>query len=75
MRLAPSRSLRPVTLRNSVAEFVAASGSPEYRRRFEVRPVQLGERASFADLGQTAADYFGVAPLGAGTSFLREILG
>ena len=41
----------------------------------EVRPVPLGERSTFADLGQTAADYFGVTPLGAGTSFLREILG
>ena len=39
-----------------------------------VRPVPLGERPSFADLGQTAAEYFGVGPLGAGTSFLREVL-
>lgn len=39
-----------------------------------VRPVPLGARASFADLGQTAAAYFGVGPLAAGTSFLREIL-
>jgi len=39
-----------------------------------VRPVPLGERSSFADLGQTAAEYFGVGPLGAGTSFLRELL-
>jgi phosphopentomutase len=41
----------------------------------EVRPVPLGERASFADLGQTAAEYFGVGPLGAGTSFLGDVLG
>jgi phosphopentomutase len=41
----------------------------------QVRPVPLGERASFADLGQTAAEYFGIAPLAAGTSFLRDILG
>jgi len=39
-----------------------------------VRPVPLGARASFADLGQTAAAYFGVGPLAAGTSFLNEIL-
>ncbi len=38
-----------------------------------VRPVALGERATFADLGQTAAEFFGVAPLAAGTSFLKEI--
>jgi phosphopentomutase len=37
-----------------------------------VRPVPLGTRATFADLGATAADYFSVPPL-AGTSFLREI--
>jgi phosphopentomutase len=40
----------------------------------QVRPVPLGERSTFADLGQTAAEYFGVGPLGAGTSFLREVL-
>ncbi len=39
-----------------------------------VRPVCLGERATFADLGQTAAELFGVGPLAAGTSFLREVL-
>lgn len=40
----------------------------------QVRPGPLGERATFADLGQTAAEYFGVGPLALGTSFLREIL-
>jgi phosphopentomutase len=39
-----------------------------------VRAVALGERATFADLGQTAAEYFGVGPLESGTSFLREVL-
>ena len=39
----------------------------------KVRPVALGDRASFADLGQTAAEYFGVGPLAAGTSFLKDI--
>jgi len=39
-----------------------------------VRPVPLGVRPTFADLGQTAAEYLGVAPLPAGRSFLREIL-
>jgi phosphopentomutase len=38
-----------------------------------VRPRALGERASFADVGQTVAEYFGVAPLAAGESFLGEI--
>ena len=39
-----------------------------------VRPVALGERPTFADLGQTAAEFFGVGPLATGTSFLREVL-
>jgi len=38
-----------------------------------VRSSALGERETFADLGQSAAEYFGVGPLAAGTSFLREI--
>ena len=38
-----------------------------------VRPVNLGERATFADLGATVAEYFGVPPLAAGRSFLRDI--
>jgi phosphopentomutase len=39
-----------------------------------VRPAALGERSTFADLGQTIADYFGVQPLDAGTSFLRALV-
>ncbi len=39
----------------------------------KVRPVDLGERASFADIGQTLATFFGVAPLPAGVSFLSEV--
>jgi len=38
-----------------------------------VRPAALGERATFADMGATVAEYFGVAPLAAGTSFLSGI--
>ena len=40
-----------------------------------VRPgVDLGTRQTFADLGQTVAEIFGVGPLSNGTSFLRDIL-
>ena len=39
-----------------------------------VRPVPLGRRRTFADLGQTVAEWLGVRPLPAGTSFLREVL-
>lgn len=35
----------------------------------------LGIRASFADLGETVADYFGVPGTGIGKSFLQEALG
>ena len=34
-----------------------------------VRPADLGRRASFADVGQTLAAFFGVPALSAGTSF------
>ena len=36
--------------------------------------VDLGLRQTFADLGQTLAENFGVGPLPNGTSFLREIM-
>jgi phosphopentomutase len=39
-----------------------------------VRPVPLGRRRSFADVGQTIAAFLGVAPLAAGVSFLDEVL-
>jgi phosphopentomutase len=36
--------------------------------------VNLGTRRTFADLGQTLADNFGVGPLAHGSSFLGEIV-
>jgi phosphopentomutase len=36
--------------------------------------VDIGVRSTFADLGQTVADVFGVGPLMHGTSFLESIL-
>ncbi len=40
----------------------------------DVRPgADLGTRTTFADLGQTLADVFGVGPLAHGTSFLKEM--
>jgi len=38
-----------------------------------VKPVALGVRRTFADLGQTVAEYFVVTRLAAGTSFLGEV--
>jgi phosphopentomutase len=39
------------------------------------RGADLGTRATFADLGQTLADNFGVGPLERGTSFLEDVVG
>ncbi len=38
-----------------------------------VSPVPLGQRSSFADIGQTVAEFLGVAPVAAGVSFLSEV--
>ncbi len=38
-----------------------------------VRPVALGVRETFADLGQTVAEFLGAQPLAAGASFLGEV--
>jgi phosphopentomutase len=39
----------------------------------KVRPVNLGRRTTFADVGQTVAEFFSVRALPAGTSFLSEV--
>ena len=39
-----------------------------------VRPAALGERATFADLGATVAELFGLPFRGAGTSFARALV-
>jgi phosphopentomutase len=39
----------------------------------KVRAVPLGERRTFADMGQTVAEFLGAVPLAAGTSFLHEV--
>ena len=44
-----------------------------FRSGPKVKPVALGTRRTFADMGQTVAEFFSVTPLAAGTSFLREI--
>jgi len=38
----------------------------------KVAPVDLGERQTFADMGQTLAEFFGLAPLAYGQSFLSQ---
>ncbi len=39
----------------------------------KVKPVSLGTRRTFADMGQTVAEYFGIPRLAAGTSFLSTV--
>ena len=39
----------------------------------KVRPVNLGRRGTFADIGQTVAEFLEVPALPAGTSFLSEV--
>jgi phosphopentomutase len=39
----------------------------------KVRPVDLGRRGTFADIGQTVAEFLEVPALPAGTSFLSEV--
>ena len=41
----------------------------------DVNAVDLGERESFADIGETLAGHLKVAPFGTGKSFLCEICG
>ena len=38
-----------------------------------IRPAALGARATFADIGQTVAEFLGADPLAAGDSFLHEV--
>ena len=38
-----------------------------------VKPVALGERATFADLGATVAEHLGIGGIGVGTSFHRQV--
>jgi phosphopentomutase len=39
-----------------------------------VRPVNLGTRATFSDLGATVGEWLGVSYRGKGTSFLQELI-
>jgi phosphopentomutase len=39
-----------------------------------IHPEPLGVRRTLADVGQTVAEYLGVAPLASGTSFLGALL-
>ncbi|MEP6571094.1 MAG: phosphopentomutase [Gemmatimonadota bacterium] len=38
-----------------------------------IRPAALGTRSTFADIGQTVAEFLGTEPLSSGTSFLADV--
>lgn len=39
-----------------------------------IKPVSIGKRDTFADIGQTLAEYLGLSPFACGKSFLSEII-
>jgi phosphopentomutase len=39
-----------------------------------IQPRDVGERATFSDLGATIAEWFGIGFRGRGTSFLGDIV-
>jgi phosphopentomutase len=55
--------------RECVPLLVTAGG-----RGSRVKPVNLGQRATFSDLGATVAEWFGIPFRGRGTSFLQDIM-
>ena len=50
-------------------------GGPAEAGPYVRQGADIGTRQTFADLGQTLAENFGVGPLAHGTSFLEEIVG
>jgi phosphopentomutase len=53
---------------------VLITGGPAKAAPYVRRGLDLGTRQTFADLGQTLAENFGVGPLAHGTSFLEDIV-
>lgn len=59
-----------------------SSPSPDHNREYvpllvygaKIKPVCLGIRSTFADLGRTAAEYLGAGDFTVGKSFLKEII-
>jgi phosphopentomutase len=66
-----SREFVPVLITSGSREPEGAASAGPYVRR----GADIGTRQTFADLGQTLAENFGVGPLAHGTSFLEDIVG
>ena len=78
-RLAPSDILMVTADHGNDPSTPSTDHSREYVPLFVVGPtvragVDLGVRRTFADLGQTIVELFGVGPLRNGTSFLNQVL-
>jgi phosphopentomutase len=75
-----SREFVPVLMTggpNGPAEagpYVRRAGGPAEAGPYLRRGIDIGTRQTFADLGQTLAENFGVGPLAHGTSFLEDIV-
>jgi phosphopentomutase len=75
-----SREFVPVLMTggpNGPAEagpYVRRAGGPAEDGPYLRRGIDIGTRQTFADLGQTLAENFGVGPLAHGTSFLEDIV-
>jgi phosphopentomutase len=71
-----SREFVPVLITGGPAEAGPyVQGGPAEAGPHVRRGTDIGTRQTFADLGQTLAENFGVGPLAHGTSFLEEIVG
>jgi len=66
-----SREFVPVLITGGPGQ---SEGPPEAGLHVR-RGASIGTRQTFADLGQTLAEIFGVGPLAHGTSFLEDIVG
>jgi phosphopentomutase len=75
-----SREFVPVLMTggpNGPAEagpYVRRAGGPAESGPYLRQGIDIGTRKTFADLGQTLAENFGVGPLAHGTSFLEDIV-
>jgi phosphopentomutase len=70
-----SREFVPVLITSGPAEAGPYVREGRAEAGPHVRPgVDIGTRQTFADLGQTLAENFGVGPLAHGTSFLEDIV-
>jgi phosphopentomutase len=69
-----SREFVPVLITSAPVEAGSYVRGPAKAGPYVRRGVNIGTRRTFADLGQTLAENFGVGPLAHGTSFLEDIV-